>query len=114
MSDSSRLGRTFALSTRQDPAGYWIVTTTTHSSHHLTYDPKHAIWVTTELTDKGGYGLSTSPGWTGDTLVFTYLAESDAVRPGVLTITKRGVSEYTMEEVRPTQNGPSSDDCVKR
>ncbi len=67
------------------PSGYWLVTTTTihknswiptsfTSTDRLTYDPSTSRWVDVTLDDQGGYDLSSSPGWNGNTIVWTDVA----------------------------------------
>jgi len=65
--------------------GYWILTrTTVHraswiprsftSEDRMTYDPSTSRWIDMTYDDQGGYDLSTSPGWTGNSIVWTDLA----------------------------------------
>jgi|SRR5690348_9359091 len=64
------------------PDGYWLVTrTTTHkaswipaeqrSEDRLTYDPSTSRWIDIGTDDGGGYNVSTSPGWKGNTITWT-------------------------------------------
>lgn len=71
--------------------GYWLVTrTTTHtaswiprsymSEDRITYDPSTSRWVDIEYDEEGGYDLSASSGWHGNTIVWNDLSypHSDA------------------------------------
>ncbi|HET6896224.1 MAG TPA: hypothetical protein VFH72_12645 [Candidatus Baltobacteraceae bacterium] len=62
--------------------GYWMVTrTTTHkaswipaelrSEDRRTYDPSTSRWIDIGTDDGGGYNVSTSPGWKGNTITWT-------------------------------------------
>lgn len=64
------------------PDGHWLVTkTTVHKASwipasftgedHMTYDRSTSRWVDLATDQTGGYDLSTSPGWTGNTIVWT-------------------------------------------
>lgn len=64
------------------PDGYWMVTKATthktlwmnsdvHSVDYVTYDPSTSRWVDISTDDGGGYNVSTSPGWNGDTITWT-------------------------------------------
>jgi predicted small secreted protein len=67
------------------PDGYWIVTKSTihktswipndfASEDRMTYDASTSRWVDIAMDEQGGYDLSTSPGWSGDTIVWTDVA----------------------------------------
>ncbi len=62
--------------------GYWMtVRSTTHkaswipreltSVDRVTYDPSTSRWVDINTDDEGGYNVSTSPGWRGNTITWT-------------------------------------------
>jgi hypothetical protein len=64
------------------PDGYWIVTKSTiHktswipsdfvSEDRMTYDASTSRWVDITMDEQGGYDLSTSPGWNGNSIVWT-------------------------------------------
>lgn len=64
------------------PGGYWMITrTTVHKASwipasytgedRVTYDPTTSRWVDISTDPFGGYDLSTSPGWRGNTIVWT-------------------------------------------
>jgi hypothetical protein len=70
---------------RISPDGYWLVTvTTTHAASwiprtysgvdRVTYDPTTARWIDINYDEKGYYSLTTSPGWRGNAIVWSYLA----------------------------------------
>ncbi len=65
-----------------DPTGYWMVakgvqhkTSWTHSDFSavdmVTYDADAHRWVDVSTGSEGSYNLSTSPGWRGDSIVWT-------------------------------------------
>lgn len=61
--------------------GYWLVDRfTIHKTSwspqrtgedRMTYDPGAKVWVDVQYDDLGGYNVSTSPGWQGNTIVWT-------------------------------------------
>jgi len=62
--------------------GYWMATQATTNTtswipqalttvDRMTYDPSTSRWVDLATDDHGGYDLSTSPGWSGNTIVWT-------------------------------------------
>lgn len=67
------------------PDGYWLITrTTVHKASwipatfttedRMTYDPSTSRWIDMSYDEQGGYDLSTSPGWNGNTIVWTDMA----------------------------------------
>jgi hypothetical protein len=83
-----------------------------NSDTYYTYDPSVKKYVGVELDDFGGYGLSSSPGWTGNTMVWTDKSALDG-SVGVTTVTKVSDSEYNFTNTGtdakgkavPTTNG---------
>lgn len=68
--------------TTVDPTGYWMVTKSTQQktawfpystqgTDYVTYDDATKRWVDVFTGDLGGYGVTTSSGWTGNTIVWT-------------------------------------------
>ncbi len=64
------------------PGGYWLVTrSVTHKASwipntisgedRITYDPSTSRWLDMSYDDAGGYNVSTSPGWRGNSIVWT-------------------------------------------
>jgi hypothetical protein len=62
--------------------GYWLMTrTTVHKASWIprefsgdvrtTYDPSTSKWIQLSYDDQGGYDLSTSPGWNGNSITWT-------------------------------------------
>jgi hypothetical protein len=62
--------------------GYWLITRTTTQKmpwmsasltgeDRITYDPSTSRWVDISYDEQGGYDLSTSPGWSGNTITWT-------------------------------------------
>jgi hypothetical protein len=82
------------------------------SDDRMTYNPLTKQWVYLDSDSFGGYGISTSPGWVGSTIVWTATLVSDG-STGTLTITKVGDTEtrYVGEsrdktgKANPTEKG---------
>jgi len=68
--DAGRMGRLTKLSVAADPRGYWLTQATDRGVSYITWDVKKNVWAFIGI-GIGGYGVSTSPGWTGNTLVVT-------------------------------------------
>jgi hypothetical protein len=60
---------------------------------YTSYDPTMKRYVSVSVDDFGGYGLAYSPGWNGNTLVWTDKSAYDG-SVGVVTINKVSDSEY--------------------
>lgn len=69
-------------STTMSPDGYWMITRTTtkkaswipaelHGEDRMTYDPSTNRWIDISYDDAGGYNVSTSPGWNGNSITWT-------------------------------------------
>ncbi|HEX8806808.1 MAG TPA: hypothetical protein VF741_07655 [Candidatus Aquilonibacter sp.] len=84
MVDSSRRPRPFAqtATTTISPDGYWLVTRTITppvpwnpieiaNTDYVTYDRTTSRWIDMSMDDYGAYDVSASPGWSGNTLVWT-------------------------------------------
>lgn len=46
-------------------------TYTIKGTSYMTYDPTIKQWIQTAVDSSGGYGISTSPGWQGNTITWT-------------------------------------------
>ncbi len=67
--------------TTLDPTGYWMVVKSStptlswssaiNSTDSITYDPVFNRWADIYTDDQGGYGVTYSPGWKGDTITWT-------------------------------------------
>lgn len=68
--------------TTMSPDGYWMITRSTtpklswssaslSSEDRMTYDPSTSRWIDITMDDQGGYNVSTSPGWNGNTITWT-------------------------------------------
>lgn len=109
----------FTSTARIDPTGYWLVENSTlkpvswfpHASTQLdmiTYDPNAKRWVDVETDSLGGYDLSASGGWTGDTLVWKDLAfvpSRDVVSATVITLKKVSDTKFTTAATFTTKKG---------
>ncbi len=90
-----------------DPSGYWLVTKSTDagtswfpypstSTDSVTYDSDSKQWVDLYLDTNGGYGYSTSTGWSGNTIVWTD-------RAFVPTANIKSISNFTLVKVSDTK-----------
>jgi hypothetical protein len=67
--------------TSPSPDGYWLVTKSKiartpitaafQSTDMVTYDSSTRRWIDIETDEQGNYGVTTSPGWNGNTIVWT-------------------------------------------
>lgn len=82
---------------------------------YLTYDPGTKMWVTLTVDNLGGYGVTTSPGWTGNTLVTSDQVTSNGQPRGVDTLSRLSDTHYIDHyEVRtPTRTLIYESDCNK-
>lgn len=71
-------------------------TSAVHSDTYYTYDAQNKKYVSVEVDDFGGYGLATSPGWQGNTIVWTDKSAPDG-SVAISTINKVSDSEYNVE-----------------
>jgi len=90
-----------------DPGGYWILgKTVVHptswipneltSQDRMTYDASTSQWVDITSDDLGGYDVSTSPGWKGNTIVWhdaIYPKTNNTATNGDTTETKQSDSK---------------------
>jgi hypothetical protein len=87
MVDSARRPRPFRTvqTTSIDPSGYWMVTRTVTGKvpwnpititamDYVTYDVTTSRWIDISMDDYGDYDLSSSPGWIGNSMVWTDVA----------------------------------------
>jgi hypothetical protein len=62
--------------------GYWLIVKSTTqktpwmssqltSEDKMTYDPSTSRWIDIATDDQGGYNVSTSPGWSGNSITWT-------------------------------------------
>lgn len=83
-----------------------------HSTTYFTYDRTVKRYVSVNVDDFGGYGLAYSPGWDGDTMVWTDKSAADG-SVGFVTLTKLSGSQYNWSfkgtdghgKPQPPQNG---------
>ena len=104
--------------TKADGSGYWLVTTSVlgktswipndiHSTDKITYDNDTHRWVDVYTDDTGGYDVTTSPGWTGNTMVWTdrlFTPTNDVSAQSPTTVTKvsdtKTTSHSTFKETK--------------
>lgn len=75
--------------------------------NYVTYDPVVKKWVFISVDNFGGYGVSTSPGYTGNTIVWTDTVSSGGNPLGSATITKNGDTKTTFVYTSPSPKGPT-------
>jgi hypothetical protein len=103
--DAKSIGQNYPFVVTADPSGFWFVATTPHTKRYLGYDSTTKKWSTTALTTDGKSYADTSPGWSGNTIVFTDAFNSDGSPLGSTTLTKVSEHEYTMHGVSPSAQG---------
>lgn len=114
-----------------DPTGYWLIGKSTTKAmawfpyeasgeDRITYDADTGRWVDTFNGDFGGYDLSTSKGWSGETIVWHDLAFArgkDVASQTNLTITKVSDSKMASRSTFTTVKGRSvgvTSTCTKQ
>ena len=90
-------------------------TTTLVSKSWMGWDKVKKQWYTFGISNFGGFGMSTSPGWKGDKIVWTDTYASDGGSLGVTTVTKVSDMKTTSTNVTKTPKGTetTSDECTK-
>lgn len=92
-----------------DPSGYWQVTKSTvkamawfpyptQGTDWVTYDSSTNRWVDVFQGDFGGYGVSTSPGWSGDSSTWTdalFKPGTDIIAEKPVVTTKNSATKTT-------------------
>jgi hypothetical protein len=104
-----------------DPSGYWLIGKSTTKAvpwfpyensgeDQITYDGDTGRWIDTFTGDFGGYDLSESKGWQGNTIVWHDLAFArgkDVASQTNFTITKVSASKMTSALTFTTVKGRS-------
>ncbi len=111
--EPTRMGKLTSLTVAADPRGYWLTQTTDRGVSYITWDAKKNIWAFVGI-GAGGYGVSTSPGWTGNTLVVTDQYNSGDDPVATVTFTRIADSAfditYSVTAPRPVSETNS---CTK-
>lgn len=79
-------------------------TAAVHSDTYYTYDPQNKKYISVEMDDFGGYGYATSPGWQGNTMVWTDKSAPDG-SIGIFTLSRVSDSEYNVKSTGTDGNG---------
>jgi hypothetical protein len=81
----------------------------------MAYDTVKHQWYSFGLSNFGGFGMQTSPGWTGNTMTWTDFYNSDTTDHGKSIVTKVSDTETTSVTTITTAKGTQtiSDMCVK-
>lgn len=66
-----------------------------HTDQYFGYDTQNKKWININVDDFGGYGYATSPGWQGNTMVWTDKSAPDG-SVAVTTVNKMNDSQYTL------------------
>jgi hypothetical protein len=74
------------------------------SDTYMTYNSISKLWVSMYVDNFGGYGVSTSPGWQGNTMTSTSVVTSDG-STGSDVLTKVSDTETTDQAVSTDSNG---------
>jgi hypothetical protein len=113
-----------------DATGRWLVEKsvneptswlpyTSNELDMLTYDPSAKRWVDVETDTLGGYDVSASPGWKGDTMVWTdltFVPNRDVTSATAVTLKKAGPAKFTYANTFTTKKGRTialTGSCVK-
>ena len=87
-----------------------------NSTSYTSYDATVKRYVQVNVDDFGGYGIAYSPGWTGNSLVWTDKSASDGSE-GMTTISKVSGTEYNWKFSGTDKNGkaqtPQNGICKK-
>lgn len=99
------------ITNTMDPSGFWIdARTLSHatswdrhpgvSMDKTTYDAANSRWVDMFTDDQGNYAISTSTGWSGNTIVWnpvsiTSVSSGNVVSSGATKQTKVSATKYT-------------------
>jgi hypothetical protein len=107
---SSRRAWSFATTSTASvsPDGYWLITHTAiaktpvnsafHATDKLTYDPSTKRLVDIQTDEQGNYDVTTSPGWHGNTIVWSdvFAPKSGGIAStNPTTITRVSATRYT-------------------
>jgi hypothetical protein len=109
-------GTSYTMSFSADPNGYWNVSTSGHHvKRYLSHDAGTSRWVLTALYDDGGSSVSTSPGWSGDSITFLDAFNSDGSPLGYAVVTKQSERAYTVHAGNgsPTTPDVYEESCTK-
>lgn len=99
----------FTQATSMDPTGYWMITKSSskgsswfpwpsNSNDWVTHDSDPKRWVDIMTGDFGAYDASSSPGWNGNTIVWTdnmFKPSSDVMAVTPITQTKLSNRKWT-------------------
>lgn len=73
--------------------------------NYMTYDPVTKKWVSITVDNFGNYGMSTSPGFTGNTQVWTDTVSSGGGPLGTTTVTKTSDTKTEFVSTIPSPKG---------
>src|SRR6185437_6648390 len=79
-------------------------TAAVNSDTYYTYDMQNKKYIAVEVDDFGGYGFATSPGWQGNTMVWTDKSAPDG-SIGIFTLSRVSDSEYNVKSTGTDGNG---------
>jgi|SRR5580700_10736903 hypothetical protein len=114
-----------------DETGYWMTASSDNPAvkwfpyavkgqSRITYDADAKLWIYQYSDDLGGYALFTSPGWKGDTAIWTtrsFFPTKETAAVSNYTMKKVGESEYigtyTITNGKGTVVG-GQDTCMKK
>jgi hypothetical protein len=120
VSRSSRRSAPFTstASTSMDMTGYWMITKThtaalswapeVDSVDQITYDPIQHRWVDVYTDNGGNYDVSFSPGWKGNTMVWTdalFAPGPDIIAASPATLTKVSDTKTTTHSTFTEKSG---------
>lgn len=92
---TTTLGGRYLVTHDVAPAFDAYRTSAIHSDTYYTYDSQNKRYVSVEVDDFGGYGYALSPGWQGDTMVWTDKSAADG-SIAISTVSKVSDAEYNV------------------
>ena len=114
-----RVGSTYRFTASLDPAGYWqtyrVVEGDTIVDGRLTYDAAAKAWTFLYFGSGGDFGVASSPGWTGNTIVYKDTLNGGGAPLGSSTFIKSSDAAVTREYAVTTPSGTQTytSSCVK-
>lgn len=106
------VGQSATLAISADPNGYQYLLHGPSSTRYLSYDVKTARWFSTGITAHGESSADTSPGWSGNTIVFSDAFNSDGSKLGTTTITKASDRSMTIVGTDSSAGGDIAQSCA--
>ena len=90
-------------------------TRTIGGTDYISYDAKAKRWVDIGVDNFGFYTMSTSPGWTGNTMIWTQVETASGSPLGTYTLTREGDTKesFVLETKTPKGTERITGTCTK-